>query len=95
MDFASKKCVPCEGGMAPHTKEKVLEYLSAVPGWQADSEFKKLSREFTLKDFKAALKFINQIGEIAEAEGHHPSDNDFILAAKINQLWGNQVSAKA
>lgn len=117
MDFASKKCVPCEGGMAPHTKEKVLEYLSAVPGWQADSEFKKLSREFTLKDFKAALKFINQIGEIAEAEGHHPnielfswnhvrivlythaigglSDNDFIIAAKINQLWGNQVSAKA
>ena len=58
------------------------------------------------KNFMAALAFVNKIGEIAEAEGHHPDigvgwgycnirvqthaigglhENDFILAAKINQ----------
>jgi 4a-hydroxytetrahydrobiopterin dehydratase len=89
----------------------------AVPGWQASNDFKQIQREFILKDFKAALKFINQIGDIAETEGHHPnlelyawnhvriilythaigglSDNDFVIAAKINQLWEQQAWAKA
>ena len=66
MDFASKKCVPCEGGTEPHSLEKVKEYLSAVQGWQAAADFKKISREFVLKDFKVALTFINQVGDIAE-----------------------------
>lgn len=117
MDFINKKCVPCEGGMEPHSAAKVREYLEAVPGWQADNEYKKISREFQLKDFAAAIKFINQIGEIAESEGHHPnlelfswnhvrivlfthaigglSDNDFIIAAKVNQLWNSQATQLA
>ena len=117
MDFAAKKCVPCEGGTEPHSRLKVEEYLLAVPGWQVDADFTRINREFTLKNFKAALQFVNQIGDIAEAEGHHPnlelfswnhlkvvlythaidglSDNDFIMAAKINLLWNSQTSAKA
>lgn len=117
MDWSLKKCVPCEGGVEPHPPSKVKEYLTAVPGWQTDDGYKKISREFILKDFRAALRFINQVGEIAEDEGHHPnlelfswnhvrivlythaigglSDNDFIMAAKINQLWDSQASAKA
>lgn len=117
MDFASKKCVPCEGGVEPHNQEKVNEYLLAVPGWQVNADYKQISQEFILKDFKAALNFINKIGDIAENEGHHPnielfswnhvkivlythaigglSDNDFIMAAKINQLWNSQAFGKA
>ncbi len=117
MDFANRKCVPCEGGVEPHSPDKVKAYSQAVPGWQASADYKKIIREFQFKDFAEALKFINQVGEIAEKEGHHPnlelyswnhvritlfthaigglSDNDFILAAKINQLWGGQANAKA
>ena len=69
---------------------------------------KKIRKEFTFKDFKEALVFVNNVGEIAEAEGHHPdihltdykhaaielsthatgglSENDFIVAAKIDAL---------
>jgi 4a-hydroxytetrahydrobiopterin dehydratase len=32
----------------------------------------KLVKHFKFKDFKAALKFINQVGELSEAQNHHP-----------------------
>jgi 4a-hydroxytetrahydrobiopterin dehydratase len=32
----------------------------------------KLVKHFKFKDFKAALKFINQVGDLSEAQNHHP-----------------------
>jgi 4a-hydroxytetrahydrobiopterin dehydratase len=32
----------------------------------------KLVKHFKFKDFKAALKFINQVGELSETQNHHP-----------------------
>jgi 4a-hydroxytetrahydrobiopterin dehydratase len=31
-----------------------------------------LEREFRFADFRAALAFVNRVGELAEAENHHP-----------------------
>ena len=31
-----------------------------------------LERTFELDNFVAALAFVNRVGELAEAEGHHP-----------------------
>ena len=31
-----------------------------------------LSQEFSFPDFVSALKFVNQVGEIAESQQHHP-----------------------
>ena len=31
-----------------------------------------LERTFTFPDFRAALGFVNRVGELAEAENHHP-----------------------
>ena len=31
-----------------------------------------LQREFRFPDFVAALAFVNRVGELAEAESHHP-----------------------
>ena len=39
-------------------------------GW---SEVDKgLERTFTFDDFRGALAFVNRVGELAEAEDHHP-----------------------
>ena len=35
-------------------------------------EDKALVREWTLPDFAAALAFVNRVGALAEAQGHHP-----------------------
>ena len=33
---------------------------------------KKLTADFSFDNFKEALKFVNEIGKIAEKENHHP-----------------------
>lgn len=115
VNLAQKKCVACEGGVASLQGEELLGFAKELGSeWKIindhhlEREFIfKLEREFIFKDFKQALAFTNQVGAIAEEEGHHPdlslgwgkvkitlwthavdglSENDFILAAKINQL---------
>lgn len=68
----TQHCVPCEGGIPPYTVAQANERMHQVPGWQLRDDGKELSRVFIFKDFRSALAFVNQIGEIAEAEGHHP-----------------------
>lgn len=105
--LSQKHCVPCEGGTEPLSRAKIKEYLPMVPGWTVLPEFKSIERKFSFQNFAEALHFVNIVGNIAEAENHHPdiflhnrknvditlsthairglSENDFILAAKINQ----------
>lgn len=44
--------------------------LGKLPGWQIEKG--ELVRTFQFKDFRAALGFVNKVGEAAEAAGHHP-----------------------
>ena len=105
-------CIPCEGGVTPFTPAKAKEYLKMTRSWSLLNEKPlKIQREFTFKNFKEALNFVNKVGRLAESEGHHPdillysykrvaitlythaikglSENDFIIAAKINNLISN------
>jgi 4a-hydroxytetrahydrobiopterin dehydratase len=106
-NLTKKHCVPCERGASPMGKSEAERYLARVPGWKLAENGRAIERAFSLPDFKSALAFANRIGDIAEAENHHPeltlswgevrvsltthaigglSENDFILAAKIQQL---------
>ena len=67
-----KKCVPGEGGTLPLFKQKVDELLQQVSGWSVSTDGEKISKNFKFKNFKEALAFANKIGDIAEAQGHHP-----------------------
>lgn len=40
------------------------------PGWRERDN--SLVREWTFEDFAAALRFVNRVGEVAEAANHHP-----------------------
>ena len=72
-DLASKKCVPCEGGVEPINLAHAQEYLKQLNSdWQIIDNGRKIRREFKFKNFKETLNFVNKVGEIAENEGHHP-----------------------
>lgn len=107
MELTQKRCVPCEGGVPRLTGEQIRVLGPQVPSWRVLDE-RKLERRFTFNDFVSAMRFVNQLAELAEAEAHHPdfavhyslvdvtvythaigglSENDFILAAKIDQLY--------
>ncbi len=38
--------------------------------WHDDTQ--ALTKDFTFPDFKTALAFVNQVGELAEKHNHHP-----------------------
>ena len=107
-DLTSKRCQPCEGGIPPLPAEQVRELLAAVPSWQLTADGRRIRREWRVKDFATALDFFDDVGKLAEEEGHHPdlhlvgyrnvaveiwthavnglTENDFILAAKIDKI---------
>ena len=72
MSLVQKHCVPCEGGTVPLFRPRVEELLKEVDGWHLSPDSKKISKEFTFKNFVKAMAFANAITPIAEAEGHHP-----------------------
>ena len=49
---------------------EIDQQLAATPSWQIVNG--ELTRTFELTDFRAALAFVNQVGELAEAANHHP-----------------------
>lgn len=44
--------------------------LNKLPGWKIEGG--ELVKTFLLKDFVAALAFVNRVGDEAERAGHHP-----------------------
>ena len=73
-DLEFLKCVACRGGEPVLSSEEIETLKPEVPEWQIieDEGVQKLVRSFKLKNFEQALKFTNQVGEVAEAEDHHP-----------------------
>lgn len=72
MTLAEQKCVPCEGGALPLTIQEAETLMKDIHGWELAGGAKQIEKEFKFKDFKSALAFANKVGDIAEAEGHHP-----------------------
>jgi 4a-hydroxytetrahydrobiopterin dehydratase len=70
MRLADEKCQPPQAGDAPLGKEEAQILLEAVPDWTLAA--KLLQRELKFATFPAAVAFVNEVAEIAEAEQHHP-----------------------
>jgi len=91
MSLADNKCVPCRGGVPPMERAKAEGMLKQLErGWQLNKDG-HLERLYTFKDFAEALNFVNKVGAVAEAEGHHP---DLYLAwgkCKV-ELWTHKIN---
>jgi len=106
-DLSSKKRISYEGGVLPLGKVDAENLIGQVNDWKLSSDTIALSKKYTFKNFIEAMRFVNKIAQIAEAERHHPdihilynkvelhltthaigglSENDFILAAKIDNI---------
>jgi 4a-hydroxytetrahydrobiopterin dehydratase len=65
------KCVPCGALTRPIALKEAKVLAAELKGWRL-IDGKALRREFVMKDFMAAVRFIDTIARAAEAEGHHP-----------------------
>jgi 4a-hydroxytetrahydrobiopterin dehydratase len=85
-----KQCTPCQGGAEPLKGEDVLQRIEELQaGWSVVDEH-HLQREFTFDNFRQGLDFVNQVGELAEEEGHHP--NLLLTYGKVVvHLWSHKI----
>ncbi|NLG72748.1 MAG: 4a-hydroxytetrahydrobiopterin dehydratase [Chloroflexi bacterium] len=74
VDLRELHCVPCRGGEPTVTDAELQEYRKQIPDWEVVTRegVNRLERAFKFKNFAQALAFTNRIGELAEAEDHHP-----------------------
>lgn len=72
--LAQQTCVPCRGDEPDLTNPEIEQLLPQIPEWQLVTvgNVHRLRRTFRFDDFAAALAFTQQVGQLAEAEGHHP-----------------------
>ena len=81
-ELASRKCVPCEGGVPPLKRGEITRLLKLLGnGWKAVKGH-HLEKRYEFADFRQALGFTNRVGEVAEEQGHHPD---------IHLGWGRVV----
>ncbi len=72
MSLTAKTCVPCQGGIPPLTRVESEHFLKEVSEWVLSDDGDKIERQFPFDDFAKAMAFVNKVGDLAEAEGHHP-----------------------
>src|SRR5262245_37058101 len=69
-DLSKRRCVPCEGGAKKLAPAEVKTLFRQLDGWQLHED--RLRKMFEFKDFVSTMAFVDEMAEIAEAEGHHP-----------------------
>jgi 4a-hydroxytetrahydrobiopterin dehydratase len=70
-ELAKRECVPCRGGVPPLKGEQIASFLTELGDWKVVAEH-HLVKSYKLGNFADALVFVNQVGELAEEQGHHP-----------------------
>ena len=70
--LTAKVCTPCQGGIPPLTAEEAETFRQETPQWDLTDGTTKIRRNFGFDNFVEALDFVNKVGALAEAEGHHP-----------------------
>jgi 4a-hydroxytetrahydrobiopterin dehydratase len=72
-ELAQRKCKPCEGGVAPLTRDAAQELLAKLQdGWKLTADASSIRRELAFKDFYRTMSFVNAVAHVANIEDHHP-----------------------
>ena len=68
-------CEACRSDAPQVTDEELKDLVKQIPDWTpiVVENVMQLQREFTFRNFKQAMAFSNQVGDLAEEVGHHPA----------------------
>ena len=88
--LSEKTCVPCQGGVPPLKGKSISDLLSELGSQWSVIDEHHLYCEFTFDNFVDALAFTNKVGDVAEAEGHHP--NIHLTWGKVEiEIWTHKI----
>jgi 4a-hydroxytetrahydrobiopterin dehydratase len=71
-DLSAMECVPCRGGVPPLDDTEIGRYLDDLDAEWTVVDGHHIEKQYRFENFREALDFVNRVGELAEAIGHHP-----------------------
>ena len=72
-DLTQKKCVPCEGGVAPLSREQAQAMMKQLGReWTLADDARSIRSEWKFRNFYHTMSFVNAVAHVANAEDHHP-----------------------
>ncbi|MGQ9426068.1 4a-hydroxytetrahydrobiopterin dehydratase [Gilvimarinus sp. F26214L] len=74
-ELSQNHCEACRIDAPRVTAEEVQTLSREIPEWELITVegVDQLQRQYNFPDFQSALDFAYRVGELAEAEGHHPA----------------------
>ncbi len=74
-DLVREKCVACRKDSPRVTEAEIKELGAQIVGWEMTERdgIPRLEKVFRFRNFADAVAFTNQIGALAEEQGHHPT----------------------
>lgn len=89
--LSSKICTACSGDAEKMKATEIHEKMKELEdGWEQENNH-HIERKFEFDDFQEALEFVNEVGEIAEEQGHHPVINDFTWGKATVKLYTHKI----
>ena len=70
-----QNCEACRADAPKISDEDLKALMPEIPDWSVVvvDDVMQLQREYAFKNFVEAMAFSNRVGDVAEAEGHHPA----------------------
>ncbi|MEK6592506.1 MAG: 4a-hydroxytetrahydrobiopterin dehydratase [Pseudomonadota bacterium] len=69
-DLATRKCKPCEGGVAPLTPDEIAILIRQLEDWKyADGV---IAKTYSFRNYYETMAFVNATAWISHREDHHP-----------------------
>lgn len=74
-DLSKQNCEACRADAPKVSDEELKQLMPNIPHWSVNvvDGVMQLSREFKFRNFEQAMAFSNLVGDLAEAENHHPA----------------------
>jgi 4a-hydroxytetrahydrobiopterin dehydratase len=85
--LAQQHCVACRKDAPKLDAAEAARLAAALPEWTIVERegIPRLERVYEFADYRDALAFVQRLGEVAEAEGHHPVMT--VTPRKVTVTW--------
>ena len=90
-ELSSKVCTACSGDEDTLKATEIYDHMKDLDDQWEEEDNHHIERKFEFEDFQEALDFVNEVGEIAEEQGHHPVINDFTWGRATVKLYTHKI----
>jgi 4a-hydroxytetrahydrobiopterin dehydratase len=90
-ELADRECTACTSDEAPLEGEELIELFEELDRnvWEVVDEH-HLEGTYAFEDFRDALEFTKEVGELAEEEFHHP-DIHLSWGEVVIEMWTHKI----